>query len=210
MVLGRSILAQVKSQLVAPCQVCPSHGKSTPGSFMGANSWREALHTGSAIRATRLGRSPNRALARTPRRQPLANAANVKACQSSPGCSWSGSTSENAVAERFWWHGVMALWNASVAHHFPSVTDNHPVTGRFHSCLAIFFGIAENQQKMVSASSLRNGALSVHFHEYADARILQKAKVVRRSSSWTLAPERAAEKCHTNDPQSCSGGRWFW
>ena len=132
-----------------------------------AASWAPTV----AVRATRLGRSPTRALG--PDAVDVSNRppdfANAKACQSSPNYSWPESASEIAAAERFGWYSVRVegrakqslLSNVSVAQ--PSCVSNRQTSSHRkvpqtrapslfflqsrNSFLATFFSMAGNQQQ---------------------------------------------------------------
>ena len=63
-----------------------------------------------------------------------------------------------------------------------------PHSSQGHSLLAFFLCMAGNQQRFGKREQLEewHSRAPVHFHEYAEARIELKARVVRKSISWKL------------------------
>ena len=133
-----------------------------------------------------------------------------------------GSPSEVA-AERFlvaqrhsWGRGKRVTFcrEAGTSRHLTSVTDSHPVTGRFHrvvrqasfqsshSLCSFFLCMSEINKDVASVSSLKNGTLRHLFISMTMQRpeASRKRHFVRRSSSWTLAPKKAAEEVPFEGP----------
>ena len=144
-------------------------------------------------------------------------ATNAKSCQSSSDHPLPGSTSEVAAADRLWWYSVIVECcekqslssNVNITHHLTQRTDSHPATVRSKrvmrqaflqsniSFLTICDGMAKSQQSFVKRGQPEEWypQAAAHFHDFAKARILQKAEFVRKGSSRTFTPKKYCRRC---------------